>query len=94
VNKNPEITAEQDRLILGHALRALRDGVGTTQEQVAQALGVDPTFVGRLERGNRGAHWRTIRRILAALGTSVGDFATAIENAERELRAGRLPTKP
>jgi transcriptional regulator with XRE-family HTH domain len=83
VKRNPEPTAEQDQLILGDALRALRKGAGMTQEQLAERLGVDPTFVGRLERGQRGAHWRTIRRILAALDASVRDFAAAIEAAER-----------
>jgi transcriptional regulator with XRE-family HTH domain len=86
VKSNPEPTAEQDQLILGDALRALRKGAGMTQEQLAERLGVDPTFVGRLERGQRGAHWRTIRRILVALDTSVSNFAAAIEAAERTPR--------
>jgi len=85
VKRNDKTTPEQDQLILGHALRALRKRVGITQEQLAERLAVDPTFVGRLERGQRGAHWRTIRRILAALDISVGDFATEIDAAEREL---------
>lgn len=85
MKRNDKTTPEQDQLILGHALRALRKRVGITQEQLAERLAVDPTFVGRLERGQRGAHWRTIRRILAALDISVGDFATEIDAAEREL---------
>lgn len=80
-----ETTAQQDQLILGHALRALRKRAGITQEQLAERLGVDPTFVGRLERGQRGAHWRTVRRILSALDAGVGDFATEIDTAEQEL---------
>lgn len=83
MKRNPEPTAEQDQLILGDALRALRKSAGMTQEQLAERLGVDPTFVGRLERGQRGAHWRTIRRILAALDAGVSDFAAAIDAAER-----------
>ncbi len=83
MKRNPEPTAEQDQLILGDALRALCKGAGMTQEQLAERLGVDPTFVGRLERGQRGAHWRTIRRILAALDAGVTDFAAAIDVAER-----------
>ncbi|MGO9321731.1 MAG: helix-turn-helix domain-containing protein [Solirubrobacteraceae bacterium] len=79
---------EQDQLILGQALRALRKRAGMTQEQVAERLGVDPTFVGRLERGQRGAHWRTIRRILAAVDASVGDFAGEIDAAENSRRRG------
>ncbi len=85
--RRSEPTAEQDQLILGHALRALRKRAGMTQEQVAEKLGVDPTFVGRLERGQRGAHWRTIRRILAAVDASAGDFAAEIDAAERLTRS-------
>jgi transcriptional regulator with XRE-family HTH domain len=85
--RRSEPTAEQDQLILGHALRALRKRAGMTQEQVAERLSVDPTFVGRLERGQRGAHWRTIRRILAAVDASVGDFASEIDAAERATRS-------
>lgn len=86
MNRNPEMSAEEDQLVLGDALRALRKKAGMTQEQLAERLGVDPTFVGRLERGQRGAHWRTIRRILTALDASVSDFAASIEAAERTPR--------
>jgi transcriptional regulator with XRE-family HTH domain len=85
--RTSEPTAEQDQLILGQALRALRKQAGMTQEQVAERLGVDPTFVGRLERGQRGAHWRTIRRILAAVDASVSDFAREIDAADRLTRS-------
>jgi transcriptional regulator with XRE-family HTH domain len=85
VKRKAETTPEQDQLILGRALRALRKQAGITQEHLAERLEVDPTFVGRLERGQRGAHWRTIRRIVAALDMSVGDFAAEIDAAEREL---------
>jgi transcriptional regulator with XRE-family HTH domain len=87
VKRRAELTAEQDQLILGRALRALRSEVGITQEQLAGRLKVDPTFVGRLERGQRGAHWRTIRRLLAALDVNVDRFASAVEDAERETRS-------
>jgi transcriptional regulator with XRE-family HTH domain len=86
MTRRAEPTEEETRLALGKALRALRDEVGITQEQLAGRLDVDPTFVGRLERGQRGAHWRTIRRILAALDTGVASFASAVEDAEREVR--------
>ncbi len=85
--RTPGPTPEQDQRILGEALRALRKEAGLTQEQLADRLGVDPTFVGRLERGQRGAHWRTIRRILTALDTPVSAFAAAIEAAEPQPRA-------
>lgn len=84
MKRRAELTAEQDQLILGRALRALRNEAGITQEQLAGRLKVDPTFVGRLERGRRGAHWRTIRRVIAALDMNVVQFASAVEHAERE----------
>jgi transcriptional regulator with XRE-family HTH domain len=84
MTRRAELAEEETRLALGKALRALRDEAGITQEQLAGRLHVDATFVGRLERGQRGAHWRTIRRILAALDVSVAHFASAIEAAERE----------
>ncbi len=89
MKRQPEATAEQDQLILGRALRALRNEAGLTQEQLAERLNVDPTFIGRLERGQRGAHWRTIRRMLAALNVSVARFASAIEHADRADREAR-----
>ena len=80
--RRAEPTVEDEQIILGLALRALRKHAGMTQEQVAQRLEVDPTFIGRLERGQRGAHWRTIRRILVAIDASVSDFAREIDSAE------------
>jgi transcriptional regulator with XRE-family HTH domain len=86
--RSSELSAEQDQLILGDALRSLRKRAEMTQEQVAERLGVDPTFIGRLERGPRGAHWRTVRRILGAVDASVSDFASEIDAAENSRRHG------
>jgi transcriptional regulator with XRE-family HTH domain len=84
--RRSEPSPEHDQSVLGEALRALRKQAGITQEELAERLGVDPTFVGRLERGQRGAHWRTIRRILRALNASLRDFAAAIDAADRGRR--------
>ena len=72
-------SAEHDRIVLGQALRELRHRAGMTQEQLAARLGVDATFVGRLERGKRGARWHTVRRVVHALGASTRQFADAID---------------
>lgn len=69
--------------LLGRALRVLRKQAGLTQEELAARLGAHPTFVGRLERGLRGAHWRTVMRILVALGADLHQLADAIEQAKR-----------
>ena len=36
---------------------------------------------------SESAHWRTIRRILAAVDASAGDFASEIDAAERATRS-------
>ncbi len=76
--------AAADRVHLGASIRRLRKRVGITQEELAERLGVHTTFVGRLERGERGAHWRTVRRVLRALDLRPADFAATIEEVERE----------
>lgn len=76
--------APVDRINLGASVRAMRKQVGITQEVLADRLGVHTTFVGRLERGERGAQWRTIRRVLRALGLRPADFASRLEEIEHE----------
>ena len=89
--KDPKYAAAyaslNEEFTLASSLIKARSAADMTQEQVAERLGVDPTFIGRLERGQRGAHWRTIRRILAAVDASVSDFANEIDAAERLMRS-------
>ena len=71
--------ALRDQVILGRALRKLRDRTEFTQEQLAERIGIDLTYVSRVERGKRGVRWHTVMRFLRALDTSVSDFAAEIE---------------
>ena len=75
-------TAAQDQLALGRALSQLRHHAGLTQEQVADQLGADATFVSRIERGKRGIRWPTLIRFLRVLGASLSDLAAIIEKAD------------
>jgi DNA-binding XRE family transcriptional regulator len=76
--------APADRINLGASIRTLRKRIGITQEGLADRLGVHTTFIGRLERGERGAHWRTVRRVLRALELTPADFAATLEAIERQ----------
>jgi transcriptional regulator with XRE-family HTH domain len=71
--------ALRDQVILGRALRALRDHAGLTQDQLAERIGIDLTYVSRVERGKRGVRWHTVMRFLRALDASLTDLAAAIE---------------
>jgi transcriptional regulator with XRE-family HTH domain len=77
-------TAERDQIVLGRALRELRSQVGLTQEQLADRLDAHPTFVGRVERGQRGVRWNTAMRFLRALGADLRQLADAMDEAERQ----------
>lgn len=73
-----EDTRDADLIVLGRALRVLRDRAGLTQEQLADRLQMDATYVSRIERGRRGVQWLTVQRFLRALDVSLGDLAVVI----------------
>jgi transcriptional regulator with XRE-family HTH domain len=71
--------ALHDQVILGRALRQLRDRTKLTQDQLAERIGIDLTYVSRVERGKRGVRWHTVMRFLRALDASLADLNAAIE---------------
>lgn len=82
-------TRDTDLIVLGRALRTLRDRAEVTQEQLAARLQMDPTYISRIERGRRGVQWLTVQRFLRALDASLGDLAAVIEESSRT--RGRKP---
>jgi transcriptional regulator with XRE-family HTH domain len=72
-----------DTMILGRALRALRDLREMPQEELAVRSGIGVTYVSQLENGHRGARWHTVRRLLRALDATIGDLAAEVERQER-----------
>jgi transcriptional regulator with XRE-family HTH domain len=71
--------AVRDQVILGRALRVLRDRAGLTQDELAERIGIDLTYVSRVERGKRGVRWHTVMRFLRALDASPSDLAALVE---------------
>lgn len=57
----------QAHLALGRALRELRVGRGISQERLAQLSGMDRTYVGGIERGERNPSYANLRRLAIAL---------------------------
>jgi transcriptional regulator with XRE-family HTH domain len=76
--------AASDQLALGRALAALRHAAGMTQEQVADQLGADATFVSRIERGKRGIRWPTLIRFLRVLDANLHQLADEIDKQDSE----------
>lgn len=69
-------------IVLGRALRILRDRAGVTQEQLAALLEMDATYISRIERGRRGVQWLTVQRFLRALDADLHQLADAITKAK------------
>lgn len=64
---------------MGQAVKKLRSGRRMTQEQVAHAANVHPTWVSRLESGILNPSWGMIERVAGALGVSMSELAKAAE---------------
>jgi len=62
----------------GRRLRQLRTEQGYSQESFAHQCGLDRTYVGGIERGERNVALRNIERIARALGVSVATLMEGI----------------
>jgi len=62
----------------GSRVRALRHSIGISQEALADKCGLDRTYVGGIERGERNPSLRNISRIAVALNVSVSDLMSGV----------------
>jgi DNA-binding XRE family transcriptional regulator len=51
----------------GGRLRALREGRGLTQDQLAAAAGLHRFTIAKIEQGHREPNWPTVLKLAAAL---------------------------
>lgn len=79
--------ATQDQVVLGRALRELRDRAGLRQDELGARLGIDATYISQVENGRRGVRWHTVMRFLRALDASLADLASAVEDDDTTARA-------
>jgi transcriptional regulator with XRE-family HTH domain len=63
----------------GNALRQLREERGLSQEAAALTCGVDRSYFGRLERGQKTPTLGTVWRIADALNTKPSDLLARAE---------------
>jgi len=64
----------------GNSLRLVRKSQGLTQEELAQACGLDRTYLSGLERGVRNPSLLAIVKISTTLNTTLGDLFSAIDS--------------
>ena len=71
--KNPDILER-----FGNRVRQLRKERGFSQEGFAVECGLDRTYFGGIERGERNVALRNIEAIASALGISLSDLMEEI----------------
>lgn len=77
-----EVAGPEDRARLkafGLRMKLLRVSRGWSQEQLAEAAGMHRTFVGQVERGQRGMNILGLWRLSRAFGVPIGDLFTDVE---------------
>lgn len=77
---------KQDTLkTLGLRIREKRKSVGWTQEDLADQAGIDRSYIGGVERGERNLTFNTLCQICQALGCDVATLTHGIpENEARQ----------
>jgi len=62
----------------GHRVRKLRLETGLSQEKFADKCGLDRTYVGSVERGERNIAIRNIEKIAKALRISIAELTKGL----------------
>lgn len=74
----------QDILIqFGKCLQNARVNRGLSQEQLAEIIDVDRTYISFLERGKRNPSLKLLHSLCMALDLSLAEFFQEIENLEK-----------
>ncbi len=66
--------AEDIRVRFGKAIRKRRHKLGVSQEEFADMCGMDRTYIGGIERGERNVSVVNIERIARTLKVSISDL--------------------
>jgi transcriptional regulator with XRE-family HTH domain len=64
---------------LGRVLRTLREEAGLSQEDLADKADLHRTYIGGIERGERNPSFKSLARILKALGASWREFGARLD---------------
>ncbi|WP_340033447.1 helix-turn-helix transcriptional regulator [Paenibacillus sp. FSL E2-0202] len=59
---------------IGESIRILRTGKGLSQEQLALNAGVNTSYIGQIERGEKNPTIKTLEKIAVALKVSLLDL--------------------
>jgi transcriptional regulator with XRE-family HTH domain len=74
--------------VVGDGVRRHRQALGWTQVQLAEAAGLSPNYVARLERGELGPSFFVAHQLSRTLGIPVNDLAEIPQRTTRRRIAG------
>ncbi len=74
--------------VVGESVRRHRQAIGWTQVQLAEASGLSPNYVARLERGELGASLFVAHQLSSTLGIGVVDLFESQPRTTRRRIAG------
>jgi len=61
-------------MMIGEAIRAFRKKAGLTQERLAEAVNLNPKYIGEIERGEKIISIEALLRIAKAVKIPIRDF--------------------
>lgn len=70
---------ERAKKIFGQKVRSIREKRGLSQEALAFECGLNRTYIGSVERGERNISLINIYKIAEALGVRPADLLSAVE---------------
>jgi len=59
---------------IGAQVRARREQLGWTQEELGEASSLHPSFIGQIERGIKKSSLQTLNSLARALGAKLGEL--------------------
>jgi transcriptional regulator with XRE-family HTH domain len=86
------------QVVLGWAVKARREELGLTQEQIALRGDLQQKWISNIETGKRDLRYSSLRRLAPLLELSTAELMGRAEAGERELQAAGgehpLPQEP
>lgn len=68
------VTKSRDLATFGEAVRGARVSAGLTQEELADKAGIDRSYIGGVERGERNPTLVVLKKIARGLNLTLGEL--------------------
>jgi len=72
-------SAKRVQFAFGRAVRKRREALGISQERLADLAGIHRTYIGDVERGERNLGLVNMHRIARALGLTLGQITSEMD---------------